>query len=127
MKKFLSVLLMLCLVFSLSVIPASAEEAATYENIEIIILNEDISDETKEKIIAFYSDPESQDNTTATYGLTCTLFGHKLETSYVYSVTHKARATAPRCLEKTHEYSACTRCDYETSTVISSGYIYCCA
>lgn len=127
MKRFLSVLLMLCLISSISVIPASAEETATYENIEIIIINEDISNETKEKIIAFYSNPESQDNTPVTFGLTCTLFGHKLETSYVNSITHKARATAPRCLQQKYEYSACTRCDYETSTIISSSYIHCCA
>ena len=127
MKKVIALILSLCFILSLGVIPASAEEVIENEEITIIIHNEDISEETKEKLVAFYSDPDSYNDTVTTYGLTCTLFGHKLETSCVTTVTHKASATAPRCLEKTYDYSACTRCDYETSTLIESTYIHCCA
>ena len=127
MKKVISLILSLCFILSLGVITASAEEAIENEEITIIIHNENISEETKEKLIAFYSDPESYDDTASTYGLTCTLFGHKIESSSVTSVTHKARSTAPRCLQQTYDYEACTRCDYENSTLIGSRYIYCCA
>ena len=83
--------------------------------------------ETKEKIIAFYSNGGEECEPTATYGLTCTLFGHKLESSAVTKITHKARATSPRCLKKKYDYQTCTRCDYEKSTLVSQTYIVCCS
>ena len=127
MKKVIALILSLCFILSLGVIPASAEEASENSDITIIIHNENISEETKEKLIAFYSDPGSHDDTAATYGLTCTLFGHKLENTVLTTVTHKVRTTTPRCQEKTYTYEACTRCDYENSTLVGTTYIYCCA
>ena len=127
MKKLISLILSLCFILSLGVIPSSAEEAVETSDVTIIIHNEDISEETKEKLIAFYSDPETQVNDATTYGLTCTLFGHKLESTVTTVITHKVRTTAPRCQEKTYTYEACTRCDYENSTLIGTTYIYCCA
>lgn len=127
MKKLISLILSLCFILSLGVIPSSAEEAVKTSDVTIIIHNENISEETKEKLIAFYSDPESHNDTAATYGLTCTLFGHKLESTVTTVITHKVRTTAPRCQEKRYTYEACTRCDYENSTLISSSYINCCA
>lgn len=127
-KRFLSLVLTLTVLIGLFIIPTSAtvEEPAT-EEIEIFIDNEDISEETRAKIIAYYSDPNHEDDGIATCGLTCTLFGHKLESSTVRTVTHKARTTSPRCLEKTYNFKSCTRCDYETSTLLSSRYITCCS
>jgi hypothetical protein len=127
MKKVISLILSLCFILSLGVIPASAEEAIENENITILIHNEDISEETKEKLIAFYSNPEGQGNDATTYGLTCTLFGHKLESSTTTVITHKVRTTAPRCQQKMYNYESCTRCDYENSTLIGNTYINCCA
>ena len=127
MKKIISLILSLCFILSLGVIPASAEEAVENNDVTIIIHNENISEETKEKLIAFYSDPESHNDTAATYGLTCTLFGHKLESTTTSVITHKVRTTVPRCQKKTYNYEACTRCDYENSTLYSTTYIDCCA
>lgn len=127
MKKLISLILSLCFILSLGVIPASAEEAVENKEITIIIHNENISEETKEKLIAFYSNPEGQGNNATTYGLTCTLFGHDIESSMTTVITHKVRTTAPRCQEKRYNYESCTRCDYENSTLASSTYIYCCA
>ena len=128
-KRFLSLVLTLAVLTGLFIIPTSAVEVEKVETteIEIFIENEEISEETRAKIIAYYSDPNHEDDGVATYGLTCTLFGHKLESTTVRSVTHKARATAPRCLEQTYDYDACTRCDYEVSTLLGSRYIYCCS
>ncbi len=128
-KRFLSLLLTLAVLTGLFIIPTSAvetEEITTAE-IEIFIENEDISEETIAKIIAYYSNPNHEDDGVATCGLTCTLFGHKLESTTLRTVTHKARSTAPRCLERTYDYVACTRCDYEVSTLLGSSYIYCCS
>lgn len=125
-KKVFSLILALATLLCAVVIPVNATEAETYEHIIIIIENEDISEKTRERIIAFYSKGGEEKEGVATYGLTCTLFGHKLETSAVTTVTHKVRSSSPRCLKKIYNYESCTRCDYENSTLKSQEYIACC-
>lgn len=126
-KRYLALILTLAVLLGVVIMPASASYEHSEGEIEIFIENNDISDETKERLIAYYSTPEKEDDGVETCGLTCTLFGHKLEQSSTYTITHKARATAPRCLKKTYSYEACTRCDYEKSTLVSSTYIHCCS
>lgn len=126
-NRILATLMALAISVSLFVIPSTAtdvDEPHTY--IEIYFEDENLSEEFKAKATAYFLNGATDDNA-ATYGLTCTLFGHKLESTQTYTITHKARTTAPRCLKKTYNYSACTRCDYETSTLLSSTYIVCCA
>ena len=125
-NKIFTLVLALTILFCAVIIPANAAETETHEHIEVIIENNDISEETKEKIIAFYSSAGEEKDGVATYGLTCTLLGHKIESSTISVVTHKARTTSPRCLKKTYDYESCTRCDYESSTLISQNYITCC-
>lgn len=125
-KRILSLVLAIALLACIFIMPANATETEADEHIEIIIVNENISEETKAKAIAFYTNGGDKNEGSATYGLTCTLLGHKLETTRVYSINHEVRATSPRCLKKTYDYSACTRCDYEESVLISSAYIVCC-
>lgn len=125
-KKLLSIILAIAILSCIFIMPANATESETHKNIEIIIENNNISEETREKIIAFYSNGDEEKEGIATYGLTCTLLGHKLETTRVYKITHEVRTTAPRCLKKTYDYSTCTRCDYEESVLLSSLYIACC-
>ena len=125
-NRFIAMLMALAIITSLFVIPSSAIEAEEpHTHIEIYFEDETLSEEFKEKATAYFLNGATDENA-ATYGLTCTLFGHKLKTSRTTSITHKARATSPRCLKKTYDYSACTRCDYETSTLVSSTYIVCC-
>ena len=107
-------------------IPANAKETEAHEHIEIYIENPNISEETEAKIIAFYTDGGEEKEGVATYGLTCTLLGHKIESSTVTTITHKVRSSSPRCLKKVYDYESCTRCDYEESTLLSSKYIVCC-
>ena len=125
-KKLLSLIIAIVMLGCMFIMPANATEAEIDEHIEIIIVNQNISDETKEKITAFYTDGGEEHEAIATYGLTCTLLGHKLESTIVYKITHEVRTTAPRCLKKTYDYAACTRCDYEESVLVSSLYIACC-
>ncbi len=127
-KSLFTILLVLTLLISTCVLPASAKETAENNvNVEIII-NSDVSEETKGKIEKYFATGEpATDGGASTYGLTCTLFGHKLESTLVETITHKVSATAPRCVKKTYTYQACTRCDYETSKLIATEYIYCCA
>lgn len=126
MKKTLSMLLAVITLVSLTVLPASAE-VGTHNDVEVIIHDENLPEETKAKIVEFYTNPEAQDEKASTYGLTCTLLGHDYEYSEVTTITHKASATAPRCLRKIYNHGVCTRCDAQTNTLKNSSYIYCCA
>ena len=128
MKRLFASLLVLTLLICTFVMPVSAKNV-TNEIYDIeIIINDEVSEETKEKIERYFANgTPNEDDGTATYGLTCTLFGHKIECTSVYTIEHKVRATSPRCLKKTYDYEECTRCDYETSTLIFSEYIVCCS
>lgn len=97
---------------------------AAHEEITVIIHNE-VSPETEERIIAHFHGTELP--VAQTRGVTCTLFGHKLDEGTTTTITHKARTTAPRCLEETYSYEICTRCDYAEYTLLGSVYIYCCS
>lgn len=125
-KKILSLILAVIILSCIFIMPANAAETEAHEHFEIIIVNKDISEETKEEIIAFYTNGGEEKEGVATYGITCTLLGHKTESSYVYKINHEVRTTAPRCLKKTYDYITCTRCDYSESVLISSEYIFCC-
>ena len=127
-KSLFAILLALTLLTCTCVLPTSAKEVDENKTVEIIILNENISAETKEKIEKCFANGEPvTDDGVTTYGITCTLLGHKLENSIVDVITHKVSSTSPRCLKKTYAYSACTRCDYETSSLVDKEYIVCCA
>ena len=126
-KSLFAVILVISLLASAFAVPASAKSNKTNSDIEIIIENKNITAETKAKIEKYYSEENHNDDGATTYGLTCTLLGHKLEESCVTTITHKVRTSQPRCLQRTYEYAACTRCDYETSEVISTVYIVCCS
>ena len=127
-KNIFAILLAITLLTCTFVIPTSAKnETAQNTDVEIII-HDEVSEETKEKIERYFADGEpAADDGATTYGLTCTLFGHKLESVLTSTTSHKARTTAPRCLKRTYEYETCTRCDYEKSTLKSSQYINCCS
>ena len=127
MKKAFSMLLAIITIISLTVLPASAEVGNHNVEIKVIIHNECLDAETKAKIVEFYTNSGVQDEDNSTYGLTCSLLGHKYEYTTVTTVTHKARTTAPRCLKKTYDHGVCTRCDSQTNTLIGSVYIACCA
>ena len=125
-KNLFAILLALTLLASTFVLPTSAKER-TNNNVEIIIIDE-VSEETKSKIEKYFENGEpANTGDIMTYGLTCTLFGHKLDPSSVSVITHKVRTTSPRCVRKTYLYQACTRCDYETSELIATEYIICCS
>lgn len=125
-KKISALILAIAMLACMFIMPANAAETENHEHFEIIIVNENISDETKGKAIAFYTAGGEEEECTTTYGLTCTLLGHKTETTRVYKITHEARSTDPKCLKKTYDYTACSRCDYEESLLLSSVYIICC-
>lgn len=124
-KNLFAMLLIFTLLNCIFVLPTSAKESTN--NVEIII-NDEVSVETKEKIEKYFATGEPIiDDGVATYGLTCTLLGHNLECSKVATITHKVRTASPRCLKRYYSYEACTRCDYESSTLTDTEYIVCCS
>ncbi len=128
MKKILALIMSILLTFSVLSISVSAEEVSedivvTYGQTDFIFAKE-TPVEIQERFIAHYFGEE--DDGAAAYGLTCTLFGHKLETTTTTTITHKARTTDPRCLQKVFLVETCTRCDYTNSTQTGSQYISCC-
>lgn len=126
-KSLFAILLALTLLICTFVLPTSAKSTTIDNDVEIII-NGEVSAETKDKIERYFSNGEpAEDIGATTYGLTCTLLGHKIEGTVVATITHKVRTTSPRCLRKVYNYEACTRCDYETSQLIGSEYIVCCS
>lgn len=128
MKKIIALILVVVSLFSVMSISAYAEETA--ENTVTITVNEtvfifdaDTTEDFRNKFIAHYF---NHDDGAAAYGLTCTLFGHKIESSVVTAVTHKVNSTDPRCLQERYNVETCSRCDYTNKTMLSSLYISCC-
>lgn len=128
MKRIFAVLLVLTLLTCTFALPVSAKNTTKEESKIEIVINDEVSEETREKIERYFADGvPAEDNGITTYGLTCTLLGHKIECTSVYTIEHKVRATSPRCLEKTYDYEECTRCDYEKATLVDREYIICCS
>ena len=125
-RRIFSFILAATMLLCMFAVQTNAAEATTQPHTDIYIENQEISEETKARILEYYSVENPADDGVATCGITCTLFGHDLETSTITQITHKVRTTSPRCLKKTYNYSACTRCDHETSTLLKSEYIICC-
>ncbi len=122
MKKLLAILLSVSFIFGAMSVTVNAADSFEAPSIEFIF-DESTPIEIQQRIIADFS---GEDDGAATYGLTCTLFGHKLDTGYTSTVTHKVRSTDPRCLKETFSYEICSRCDYSNYTLIASSYISCC-
>lgn len=127
MKKILALSLALVLLASLCV-SVSAETAENHivhlEGVDVIFEEtSSLSAEAKQRVAEQLVYGESS---VTTYGLMCTLFGHKTTTEIVTTISHRVNATSPRCLEETWQVVTCSRCDYTESTCIASSMIDCC-
>lgn len=126
-KNLFAILLALTLLTVTFVMPVSAKNETNSNNDIEIIINDDVSEETKAKIERHFATGIPVEDDGASYGITCTLLGHKTKISSVSVVTHKVRATSPRCKKETYNYEECTRCEYNDSTLIATEYIICCS
>ncbi len=77
-------------------------------------------------VLAGVSEDGPANGGATTYGLTCTLFGHKLESEIIVTIEHQVNEEDPRCERFVHEVFHCTRCDYVKTNFVSSIYISCC-
>lgn len=124
-SRIIALIMAIALILSSAQIFAFAETAEKEHAETTVIFYSEVSPETHERVIAHFHGEELA--VAGTRGLLCTLLGHKLETGTAAEITHKARATAPRCLKATVRYEVCTRCDYAEYTTLSTEYIYCCS
>ena len=129
-KRLLSIIMAVSMLFCVLVVPATAAddgECHHHENEIEIIIHDEVSPEVAERIIDSILNPEAyEDDGTAVYGLTCDLFGHKTETTRVTVISHKERASDPRCDRVIFNKTVCTRCDYLTTQLVSRTHISCC-
>ncbi len=121
-KKLICIVLTVA--FALSAFQVFAFADNTEADYKEYVFESGVSDELKARVIAVINDEESEADPA---GLLCDVLGHNFEATTVSEITHKAKTTAPRCLEKIYTVNICSRCDYATKTLNSSIYIYCCA
>ena len=130
MKKIISVFMAVMLFALSATLITSASEnpvvVITTEDAEYTVEfeNANLAQEQREAIahnLVFGKDDNIQ-----TYGLMCTLFGHKTEENKVSVITHKVRSSSPRCKREMYTVTTCTRCDYQEQELTSTSYIVCC-
>ena len=129
MKKIIAIIMVVVSLFSVISVSAYAEEAS--EDTITVTVNEtdfifdvNTSEEYRNKFIAHYFNENDED--AATYGLMCTLFGHKTEQIKATKITHKVKTTSPRCKRDSYVITTCTRCDYYDEEYTGTSYISCC-
>ena len=125
-KKILVILTATMLLFAMCINTSATTNQYIYEidNKTIIFDSNTSLDETTS--INIVNHLVYGDTDVATYGLMCTLFGHKYESSVITAITHRVVDTDPRCLQEAYEVQTCTRCEYTISERINYQYISCC-
>lgn len=109
--------------------PLTYASTATYvyvaDNVEVEVTHSGLTEE-KLLYIAQTLAGEKNNSETQTYGLTCTLSGHKLVGTINTVTTHMVYDTYPYCERKTYESNVCERCDYMETELISTSSVGCC-
>lgn len=130
MKRFITVCLAIIVAISMTLVSSATTSTGTTIEVDgvSVIFNADSSFSAEEQqLIAekvVFNNAENE--TASTYNLMCTLFGHKTTTETITVIEHCVRDSLPRCRKSLQDVTGCTRCDYVTTEVVSSTYIYCC-
>jgi len=133
MKKTICILISMLVLMTAFCVVSSAENTGdntyTFETEDahytVEFEDNDLSEE-QQRIVAEKLVFNNGDDSTQTYGLGCILFGHDYKYTTANVVTHKYRATRPRCKEDTYDVEYCEDCDYMEETLIDTDYIDCC-
>lgn len=128
MKKLLSFVLAVCLMFSVTSIASAASDISDnvfyYGETEIIVEGNDLSYAEMKEIADYIASIDSLDHASPA-GLICSIFGHNLTASTAIEITHNVYTTAPKCVEKQYTVETCSRCDYIEKTLLNSYRIQC--
>lgn len=123
--KIFALFMVIIFTFSSTVYAGNSTYIYTYDNIEVSITHSGLSEEKASYIADMLISGQTID-ATQTYGLTCTLFGHKLKTASSEIVTHMVYETYPHCKCEYYNVTTCERCDYMKTELISTEPIGCC-
>lgn len=126
MKRFLTTVIAIVLVYAMcfASFAVSAQYTYEFENITVIFDTNTVLDEHERMIVAEHL--AHGEETVTTYGLWCTLFGHSYEEHSATKITHCVRTTNPRCLEEEYLVQVCTRCENTVTESLGGVYITCC-
>ncbi len=127
MKKVISFVMAVCLMFSVAVIASATsgnENIFYYGETEITVEGNDLTYEEMKEIADFVAGVDNSEHV-APVGLLCSIFGHKITESTVIEITHNVYSTAPRCVEKQYMVKSCSRCDYIVKTLLNSYRVNC--
>ena len=124
-KKILALFLSAIFVFTSVVNAADTTYVYRENNIEIQITHAGLSEEKLHLIV--YSLTSEEPNA-QTYGLMCTLFGHKLVVTSNKVVTHMVYDTYPHCKLEYYQTTLCERnnCNYAEIELLSVESVGCC-
>lgn len=128
MKKITKIIaLIMAAVFIAVPVTQASNNTYTYQsgNIEITITHSGLSEEKLLYIVQLLESGETKVDS-QTYGLTCTLFGHKLVTTVNEVITHMVYDTYPHCKRECYNTTICERCDYAEVELISTEAVGCC-
>ena len=126
--KRLSIIVMVIVLTICATLNVSADEIIgnTYQidNVTVIFdADSQLSAEQQENIAQILVNPE---NGVSPANLICNIFGHKNTQEGVTTITHKAKASSPRCLQELFTITTCSRCNESTVERNAAYYISCC-
>ena len=123
----LAVLIAMVFAFASAVNATDTTYIYQENNIEITITHSGLSEEKLLHIAQLHILGETA-NEAQTYGLMCTLFGHKLVTTTDEVVTHMVYETYPHCERKYYKTTTCERnnCNYAEVELLVTEAIGCC-
>ena len=128
MKKFKQIIAF-CMIALFTLTPEIHASTSTYcytfGNVEVEVTHSGLTEE-KLLYIAQTLAGEKNNFETQPYGLTCTLFGHKLVGTINTVTTHMVYDTYPYCERKTYESNVCERCDYMETELLMTESVGCC-
>ena len=129
MKKVLITLLAIIIAASLPINAYATESVGniyTFDGVTVKFSADSSLSPEKQAAIAEFVVNGVSDSSATTYNLWCTMFGHDTTTESFTIIEHCVRDVQPRCLESLQDVTACSRCDYVTTDVITTYYINCC-
>lgn len=132
MKKAISILMSILVLMITMCICATATSASnstyTYETEDAVytieFIDNNLTAEEQELVAAKLAGIEY--NTAAPANIWCDIFGHDYKYTTASVITHKYRATDPRCKKDLYNVKYCEDCDFTEETLTSSVYIVCC-
>lgn len=130
MKKLTKTLaLLLAMVFAFAPVLHASNTTYIYQvnNIEVRITHDGLSEDKLLQLAQLLAGGSSNSDI-QTYGLMCTLFGHKLVTTENEVVTHMVFDTYPHCELKHYTTTLCERnnCNYAETELLSTSKVGCC-